>query len=124
MTARTSKQRVRLDMLEAELLRKLIAQLKIVADGKDTLFFTTAEFNPFDLPQHMLSPVAEELSELSLEAIRLRELLGEPDEQSVGHVFRRALREATDISNHQRLGPIRRAAQLLAALSIYSQRDA
>jgi hypothetical protein len=82
------------------------------------LFFHTREFNPHKLPDHMLPKESEELSELTSEALRLRERLGEPIEVSVAFAFRRALRRATDLADHHRAGPIRMAAELLAELRL------
>ena len=66
----------------------------------------------------MLPNVSEKLSETASEALRLRELLGEPVEDSVAFAFRRALRRATDLSNHHRPGPARMAEELLAELRL------
>jgi hypothetical protein len=109
----TSKQRAHLASIEADLLQRLLQQLPAVAAGRDTLFFTTREFNPFAL---RVSTTGQELAELALEALALREALSEPAEGSVGHMFRAALQESADVNDHHRLGPIRLAERLLAAL--------
>jgi hypothetical protein len=96
MTAGSRNRRARLDAIELELQQRLLVRLEAVVEGKNSLFFTTLEFNSFNLPEHMLPTDTQELAELSLEAIRLRDLLGESNEQSVGNLFRRALREASD----------------------------
>jgi len=110
------KQRAQLSTVEAELRRRLIDSLKLVARGEDSLFFTTAEFNPFGLPTHMLSKTSAELSELAAEALQLRDLLGESPSGSVAEMFRGALREAADVADQNRLGPARSAMKLLDRL--------
>jgi hypothetical protein len=109
----TSKQHAHLASVEADLLHRLLQHLPAVAAGRDTLFFTTREFNPFAL---RISTTGQELAELALKALALREALGEPAEGSVGQMFRAALQESADVNDHHRLGPIRLAERLLAAL--------
>jgi hypothetical protein len=111
--SRRQKQLDRLAALEADLRQRLISEIEAVASGRNTNFFCVPEFNPHGLPAHMLSAKAEELSTLALQALQLRETLHEPVENSVGHLFRQALREANDLTNHDRLGPIRHAQVLL-----------
>jgi len=111
--SRTQKQRERLEAIEADLHKRLIAALELVAGGRNTDFFRTNEFNPFEL---RVPEESEELSDLALEALRLRALLGDPVEESIGAVFRSALALANDRSNAHRLGAIRRAQELLATL--------
>jgi len=114
--SRREKQRARLSAIETELQRRLVDALKRVARGEDSLFFTTAEFNPFNLPAHMLPKGSTELSELALESLRLRESLGDSPNGSVAEMFRASLREASATADHNRLGPARLAAKLLDEL--------
>ncbi len=114
--SRHRKQRDRLLAIEAELRQRLIAELEVVARGYNTTFFCTREFIPPEWPPGVLSETAEELSSLALQALRLRELLRESIENSVGDIFRQALREANDLTNQHRLGPIRHAQLLLDIL--------
>ena len=113
MTSGTSKQRVHLDSIETELLRRLRECLPAVATGRDATFFTTREFNPFAL---RVSANSQELAELAAEALAVRTALGEPAEGSVGQMFRAALAEFSEVDNHHRLGPGRLAERLLDAL--------
>jgi hypothetical protein len=114
--SRDQRQWGRLLAIEAELRQRLIGELEIVARGYNTTFFCTREFIPPEWPPGTLSETAEELSALALQALRLRESLREPIENSVGDIFRQALREANDLTNQHRLGPIRHAQWLLDVL--------
>jgi len=114
--SRREKQRARLSAIETELHRRLVDALKRVARGEDSLFFTTAEFNPFNLPPHMLPKSSAELSELASEGLRLRESLGDALNGNVAEMFRASLREASGTADHNRLGPARLAAKLLDEL--------
>jgi hypothetical protein len=116
--SRREKQHGQLAELEADLWRRLEVALERVAQGQNSLFFHTREFNPHDLADHMLPKESEELSAAASEALRLREFLGEPVEGSVGLAFRRALHRATDLADHHRLGPARMAEELLAELRL------
>jgi len=116
--SRRQKQLEQLAGIESELRRRLENALEQVAHGHNSLFFHTREFNPDNLPDHMLPKESEELSEIACEALRLRELLGEPIEVSVAFAFRRALRRATDVADHHRAGPVRMAGELLAELRL------
>lgn len=120
--SRSDKQRARLDAVESQLEARLVEELKLVAHGQNAHFFTTVEFNPFALPEHMLPAVTAELSSEASEAIAIREALGEPVVGSIGEVFRDALRRANDIENEQRLGPERHAADLLTKLAALAAR--
>lgn len=115
--SRRQKQSARLHTIELDLRRRLTEALERVARGENTLFFTTAEYNPFQLPAHMLPSVTAELSELASEALSLRLALGETIRGSVGEVFQDALCRAGDTSSHNRLGPIRHARELLTQLT-------
>jgi hypothetical protein len=53
--SKKEKQAERLAVLEADLRSRLMRDLDSVAEGKNTLFFVTAEFNPHDLSEHVLS---------------------------------------------------------------------
>lgn len=105
--ARREKQLGQLAELEADLQRRLEVALERVEQGQNSLFFHTREFNPHGLPDHMRPKKSEDLSEAASEALRLRELLGEPFEGSVAFAFRRALHRATDLADHHRPGPVR-----------------
>ena len=108
-----SKQHAQLDSIEAELLRRLLERLPAVASGRNALFFTTDEFNPFTL---RVPKVSQELAELARDALAIRAALGEPIEASVGQLFPAALAEFADVENHHRIGPGRLAERLLSAL--------
>ena len=114
--SRREKQIAELAVLEAELQGRLEGELKRVACGADSLFFTTREFNPHQLPEHRLPKISEELSRLTSKALELREQLGEPVETSIGALFRRALQRCADLSDHHRPGPSHMAQELLAEI--------
>lgn len=115
MSVATQK-RARRAILETDLHSRLIAELRNVAAGRSTFFFTSPEYNQCDLPRHMLPVGTADLLAMAVEALRLREELGEPSEGTVGAILQDALRRANDTSNHNRLGPIRLAQELLTRL--------
>ena len=106
----STKQRARLETVEAELRRRLLQHLPDVAAGRDALFFTTRDFNPFSLRVPTLS---QELDDLASEALAARAAIGEPVDGSVAQLFRTALAESADLHNHHSLGPVRLAERLL-----------
>jgi hypothetical protein len=116
--SRREKQRGQLTELEADLQRRLEVALERVAQGQNSLFFQTREFNPHNLADHMLPKESQELCDAASEALSLREFLGEPVEGSVAFSFRRALQRATDLADHHRPGPVRMAEELLAELRL------
>jgi hypothetical protein len=116
--SRRTKQLARLAVIEAELRARLVEELQSVARGGNTLFFNTVEFNPCELPAHRLPKQTAELSELAAEALALRAALNEPTERSIGQIFRRALQDAANMNEHQRLGPIRQAEAVLSELLV------
>lgn len=116
--SRREKQLEQLSRIESELRRRIENALEQVAQGHNSLFFHMQEFNPHNLPEHMLPKESEELSETASEALRLRQVLGKPVEGSVAFAFRRALQRATDLADHHRPGPVRMAEGLLAELRL------
>jgi hypothetical protein len=113
VTSGRTKQRAHLDTVEAELLHRLLEHLPGVAAGRDTLFFTTREFNPFEM---RVPTISQEIDDLAIEALAVRTVLGEPADGSVAQLFRAALAGSADLNDHHRLGPVRLAERLLSAL--------
>ena len=115
--SRRQKQLERLRALERELRRLLTTELERVSRGENTLFFTTNEFNPAQLPLHRLPKGTAAISELASQTLTLRLELDEPVQGSIGELFRDALQRANDTQNHDRFGPIRQARELLILLA-------
>jgi len=107
------KNRARLAVLEADLWTRLTAELRNVAAGRNTLFFSASEYNAHSLPAHMLPTGTGEILAMAADALNLRNELGEPCEDTVGALFLDALKRANDTSNHNRIGPRRLAKDLL-----------
>lgn len=119
--SRREKQEDRLAALERQLHSRLTTELEIVAAGKNTLFFTTAEFNPHQLNEHMLPADTAELYELASEAMDLCATLGDPQGAPVAALFRRYIERANNLADHHRLGPARLAREMLDELKTYGQ---
>jgi hypothetical protein len=115
--SRKEKQAERLAALEADLRSRLTTELEIVAAGRNTLFFETAEFNPHQLRQHMLPTGTEELSALASEALELSAALDYPDGAPVAALFRRYLARANNLADHHRPGSARLAREMLDELT-------
>lgn len=111
-----SKSSQRLAALEEEFLTRLTAELERVSSGANTLFFFTEEFNPHSLPAHQLPAESAGLSAIALEILSLRGLLKLPTSETPAELFRAYLERNADLSDHNRLGPRRLAADLLARL--------
>ncbi len=114
--SRNEKMAERLAALESDLRSRLMRELESVAGGKNTLFFVTAEFNPHDLPEHMLARGTAELSDLASEALELSVMLDDSGAAPVAALFRRYLARANNLSDHHRLGPARLAQEMLDEL--------
>ena len=107
--SRAEKLRARLQVLEADFLRRLVANLERTAAGYNTLFFITPESCPPDLPRHLLSTDTTELSALAGDIIEIRRAVGEPDD-CPAQTFRQYLQRYAKQDPND-LGPIRMAAQ-------------
>ena len=114
--SRKEKQAERLAALESELRSRLMTALESVAAGKNTLFFMTYEFNPHNLPEHMLASGTAHLSDLASQALELSAILDDPGGAPVATVFRRYLARANSIADHHRPGPARLAQEMLDEL--------
>jgi hypothetical protein len=101
--ARVQKLYDRLDALEAEIRECLVPALRAVAEGRKTTFFTVAAYSPF--PNWLNCSETETLLALADEAKALRNKLGEPAASAVGERLREYCRQATDVSDQNRLGP-------------------
>jgi hypothetical protein len=112
--ARVQKLYDRLDVLEAEIRQRLMPALWAVAEGRNATFFTVAAYSPF--PDWLTCSETEALLALADEAKILRNKLGEPVAGAVGERLREYCRRATDVSDHNRLGPQRLARQFLTEL--------
>lgn len=112
--ARVQKLYDRLDALEAEIRRRLVPALWAVAEGKKTTFFLVAAYSPFS--NWLNCSETEALLALADEAMALRNKLGEPAAGAVGERLRAYCRRASDVSDHNRLGPQRLAQQFLTEL--------
>lgn len=113
---RREKQLERLAALEAELRERLLVDAEKAACDRNTLFFTTAEFNPFRLPERHLPAASAELAELAAEALQLAGALGEPEGAPVAAMFRRYLQRANDRADHHRPGDAAMAQGLIEEL--------
>ena len=107
---------VELKEKEAELCRRLIAELRDVAAGCNTHFFQTPEHNPSNFPEHFLYKPSYDLLNLGRETIALRTLLVMPTDACAGRLLESACIESADLDNPHRLGPIRLAARLLSEI--------
>jgi hypothetical protein len=114
--SRTEKQAERLAALESDLRSRLMTELESVAGGRNTLFFVTAEFNPHDLPEHMLGRGTAQLSDLASEALELSVIVDDPEGAPVAALLRRYLARANNIADHHRPGPARLAQEMLDEL--------
>ena len=112
--ARVQKLYDRLDALEAEIREGLVPALRAVAEGRKTTFFTVAAYSPF--PNWLNNSETESLLALADEAKALRNKLGESAANAVGERLREYCRQATDVSDQNRLGPQRLARQFLTEL--------
>jgi len=114
--SRKEKQAERLAALESDLRSRIMTELASVAGGKNTLFFVTAEFNPHDLPEHMLGRGTAELSDIASEALELSVLLDDPEAAPIAALFRRYLVRANDLADHHRPGSAQLAQEMLDEL--------
>jgi hypothetical protein len=115
--SRREKLAAQLAALESDLRARLMTELEVVAAGKDTLFFVTSEFNPHQLPEHMLPGSTAELCDLASEALDLSATLDDPRGSPVDALFRRYLARANDLADHHRPGPARLAREMLDELT-------
>ena len=99
---------------EATLRECLVEALPAVVES-GAPFFTSSHFNSRGLPAHLISTEAETVADSALGCIEMREALGLPTEESVGHLFIRACAEADGLDPHRR-GPRKLAEALLLRL--------
>jgi hypothetical protein len=104
------KQRM-LEDLERDLRGRLRADLFVVSDGRDSLYFYNAEHNPFDLPRWRLSKRGGEAYRLACQIRDLRAELGEPAACEASLLLD-AIAHHADRDDAHRLGPKRLAAKL------------
>jgi hypothetical protein len=106
--SRREKLHARLRAEEAEDRTLLVANLRMVAGGRNTMFFSTVDG---------LSTTAGKLVLTRARAIiDLASQIGEADSDLVAAVVLHAFRVANDHTNEHRLGPIRLAQELLKQL--------
>ncbi len=99
---------------EDKLRRHLLRVLPEVADTGSSVF-TNSQFNPSNLPPHLLRSDAESLLQNARECVRLRELIQLSPEGSVGGIFLAACEEHAS-NDPQRRGPRKLALSVLEAL--------
>jgi len=106
----------RLGAVETELRKLLHTALTEQVAGRRSLVFVNEQFNPSDLRESWLDPVAAELLKLSLEAQDLRAQLGHAADEGPAFLYLEACHRGADPSNPHELGPIRLAQELLERL--------
>ena len=106
--SRREKLYARLRSEEAELRVLFVANLRMVASGRSTMFFTTIDGAPTAAGEPMLTR-ARAILDLATQA-------GEPHVDLLAAVVIQAVEGANDRTNEHRLGPIRLAQQLLKQL--------
>ena len=95
-----------------ESLTEILAE---VVESGEPLFFNS-QFNPHNLPKHLLSKRGEALLQTSLTCVEMREALGLSVTGSVAEQYLASCAEASSSDPH-RYGPRRLAAALLERLS-------
>jgi hypothetical protein len=113
--SRRTKDYARLESLEAELMALATALLREVASGRNTWLFVTDQTNPW--ANLRSSPEGTDLFGRSEAILELAERLGADASQLTATKLLRGFRDANDLENANRLGPIRLAESLLASLS-------
>ena len=108
VVSRREKLYARLRQEETELRHTLLANLRAVANGRNTLFFTTID----GIPTAAGEPVLTRAREI----VNLARQLGEPESELVATIVIGAFEQANDRDNEHRLGPIRLAQDLLKRL--------
>ena len=105
---RREKEITRWRAAEAEVRSEWFENLKMVASGRNTLFFTIGDIG-------YGRPVSEpELLVTARQLVHEAERLSLPLQDSILPTIISAFAEANDRANEQRLGPIRLAQRLLA----------
>jgi hypothetical protein len=98
----------RLEREDAELLELVVPALRTVVSGWSTGFFTMRK----DVPVGSGAPMFEKAQNI----LALATQLGEPKDGLVAEAVMGSFEHANDITNEQRLGPIRLAERLLHEL--------
>ena len=106
--SRREKLHSRLRSEEAELRTLLLMNLRMVASGRNTMFFITIDGEPTAAGKPVLT--------LARRIIDLADQVGEPHSELVAAAVLHAFQVANDGTNEQRLGPIRLAQELLKQL--------
>ncbi|MCA1788821.1 MAG: hypothetical protein LC667_02880 [Thioalkalivibrio sp.] len=104
-----------LRVTEASLRAALLEVLPAAALSGENLFMNS-EFNPHELPAHLLSKTSEALLESSHACVEARVELRMPLDGSVGQLFLDLCAEAASADPHRR-GPRKLAATLLVQLT-------
>ena len=110
--SRVGKLYARLEREEAELLELVVPALRSVANGWATGFFAMQD----DVPVGSGAAIFGRAQDILALATRL----GEPKENLVAETIVRSFEHANDITNEQRLGPIRLSQQLLDKLESWN----
>lgn len=106
----------RLDALENELRESLLPHLKNAAEGNNDLIFCVKAFNPFRELKNRTDKLTEELIEIGVQILSLREKLGEPSEGTIAERICWYCREWGNTNNHHRPSGRGLAKQFLAEL--------
>lgn len=72
-----------LDLLEQELLVRIVPHLEYAASGKNDLVFCASDFNPFPQLKSKTDPETESLILLGRQILALRDKVGEPSQGSI-----------------------------------------
>jgi|GEM_PF-2122974 len=110
----TEKLLSNLARLDDELRQETMAALRPVAGGRNTDLFTTASTNPW--PEVRPSVKGTELYDRAKEIFQAAVELRVSTEGFASGKIISAFQKANDLSNHNRLGPIRLAVELLSDL--------
>jgi hypothetical protein len=106
--SRHEKLYARLRLEEADLRMQLVANLRRVASGRNTMFFTTIDGAP--------TAAGEPVLTLARRILDLATQVGEPHSGLLAAIVLQAFEVANDRTNEHRLGPIRLAQELLKQL--------
>jgi len=72
-----------LDLMENELLTRIVPHLEKAASGANDLVFCASDFNPFPELKFRTDTETDSLVQLGRKVLALREKLGEPSEGSI-----------------------------------------
>ena len=108
MSSRHEKLYARLRAADDELRALFIARLREVAESRNTGFFVLHDGEPIDANRAVVT--------LAREVVELADQLAEPRSSLVAAMVLEAFEQANELSNEQRLGPIRHAQALLLRL--------